>query len=923
VTWRLISFYNNHYTWDVEPLIGQTISHYKILAKLSEDATGILYKAVDTSGDRPVALRVLSARITANPEIRQRLERDAMTASALEHPNISRIHEIAHSNGVDFAVVDAPEGESVYDFLERERPQRRYLLRFARQIASALAAAHGAGIVHGPPNTANIFISPKNQIKFYDFGFGILDPSPDSDGARQSLYCQSAPYVSPEQARGSRADAVSDIFSFGALIYHMTTGRLPFRAATVSETWKAIVQDEPKPISQITSRAPQGMDKLLERCLHKNPQRRFQQVSEIEPLLAQIADAYWENPKGQISFFARNRGRIAKIAGISLAATAAVAAIAFLWKNFPQQATTAAPVIGTQIRQMTKDTGFDTEPAFSADGTQFAYASDRNSDGNLDIWIQRADGNHLRQLTNDPADDREPAFSPDNTMIAFRSERDGGGVYLVPVKGGESRLIAREGRRPRYSPDGRWIAYWVGPPGLAPNGVHKTFVIPSGGGEPRQIQPDFAFCTYPTWSPDSKRLIFLGGPDSRQAGPDAVDWWVTALDGEQLRNLGACRLFRRAGVLVNEQLGIPGEWREKSIYFSIPAFAGSNIWRAGVAPDTLEIANDPVRVTPGKDMELQPSTLVNGRILFSRLSYNADIWGLPVSANEGKLTGQAKRWTRDPGIDMAPSLSSDGAKLLFQSNRTGHHSPWLLDLRSGKESPVTSAAQDQLWPMVSPDGSKVVFSEQRIGRFEQFYKPIGTGPQEILCEDCGPSASGWSRDGTAVLIESRPVGGARLSVSLIKLEGRGKTALLADPQYDLSQARFSPDGRWVVFAARSEGSTSRLYLTPYHDRAPLPSREWIAITDGKSWDTAPQWSPDGKLVYFSSTRDSYRCVWAQRLDAANKPSGPAFAVAHFHTARRSPARLPFDMMDLFVGNDQILVSLGDTTGNIWSVKVPE
>ena len=162
----------------------------------------------------------------------------------------------------------------------------------------------------------------------------------------------------------------------------------------------------------------------------------------------------------------------------------------------------------------------------------------------------------------------------------------------------------------------------------------------------------------------------------------------------------------------------------------------------------------------------------------------------------------------------------------------------------------------------------------------------------------------------------------RLGISLVKAGSNGKTAVLEDPDSDLRHAHFSPDDRWIAVLARIDGGSSRIYLAPF--RASLvPKHEWIALTDGSAWESSPRWSPDGKLVYYVSTRDGYHCIWAQRLDASNKPSGAAFAVYHFHSARRSPAILPFGDTDLFVGRNQLLFSLSELTGNIWSTKVPE
>jgi Tol biopolymer transport system component len=310
---------------------------------------------------------------------------------------------------------------------------------------------------------------------------------------------------------------------------------------------------------------------------------------------------------------------------------------------------------------------------------------------------------------------------------------------------------------------------------------------------------------------------------------------------------------------------------------------------------------------------------------FSRQSYTTDIWGIPIEANAGTVTGPPGRWTHDPGANVAPSLPADGAKILFQSNRTGHYNLWSLDFGGGKSAPVMPSPQDQLWPLISPDGSKVAFTEMRIGRVEHFYKPLNGGSKEVLCdENCGPAVSGWSPDGTMVLMDSFSRGAkTRLAVSLIELSSRRRITLLADPRYDLHQARFSPDGRWIAFVARGDSGSSRIYVAPFHKETPSPANELAAVTDGTSWDAAPQWSPDGKLVYFASTRDGYRCIWAQRLNAAHQPSGEAFPVAHLHSVRSSPTVLPFDNTDLFLGLNQILLSMGDQKGNIWSAKVSE
>jgi Tol biopolymer transport system component len=902
-------------------LIGKTISHYTIVSKFGEDAAGVLYKVTDARTDRAVTLKILSSEIAGQSELRLRIERDAKAISGLQHPNIALILEWSRQDGIEFVVMETPEGETLQDLLERERPKRRNLLAYATQIAGAISASHDAGLVRGPLNPSAIVITPRNEVKIYDFGFGNLLPPAGSELERRRQFGVSAPYVSPEQAQGEAPDARSDIFSYGALVYHMTTGRLPFRGATTGETWKATVEQEPKPIAQITSRAPRGMDKLLERCLRKNPERRFQRMGEVTPLLYKLAEAFRQNPEHHVSFLSRKGTLIAKGAAIAAVVLTIVVAGAFWWK----ERATAEPIAGGHFRQITKDGGLATDPAISADGSHIAYASDRNGGGNLDIWVQPMGGGDPVRLTNDPADDIEPTFSPDGATVAFRSERAGGGVYTVSSKGGEARLIASEGRRPRYSPDGRWIAYWVGPRGLSTdaNVGYRVFIIPTSGGAPKQIRADFASGNLPLWSPDSKRLLFVGRPDATRTDPNAIDWWTVAIDSGAVMNTETLRSFHRLGALDLSDSAIPGDWRGNHIFYSVPHPEGSNIWRTEILADGQPVEGKPLRVTKGNGIEALPSATTNGLIVYAVQSYNAEIWSLPVVANEGKVTGDLKRWTNNPGANVAPSLSADGTKLFFQSNRSGHFSVMQLDTNSGKDSPLPSGAGEQLWPLVSPDGSKVAWSELRIGRYEHLYKPTGGGSTEVLCEDCGPAVTCWSQDGRVALVESFNSTHSRLTVGMVKIGGGRPEVVLEDPSLDLRQARFSPDNGSILFLARLGGGTTRVYIAPFHDQLATPQKEWIALTNGDAWESSPQWSPDGKLVYYISTRDGFRCVWAQRLDFARNPSGPAFPVYHAHSARRAPAILPFNSTDLFVAHNQIVLSLGELTGEIWSAKVSQ
>jgi eukaryotic-like serine/threonine-protein kinase len=464
----------------------------------------------------------------------------------------------------------------------------------------------------------------------------------------------------------------------------------------------------------------------------------------------------------------------------------------------------------------------------------------------------------------------------------------------------------------------------VGPPGMAPvaDGEFRIYVIPATGGKPQQIRPDFSSANNPVWSPDSQSILFLGRSDSAHNLLEAMDWWLAPIGPGDLKKTGACGNFIKNGIVDDYQCAVPGDWDGTHVYFSVPTAEGANLWRADLAAGRREFIAKPLRITSGKSFEIQPSTASGGRLVFARQTLNADIWSVPAALNEGKVSGDLKRITRDPNFAVYPSLDASGGKLAFLSNRRGAYTAWLLDLKSGAESQLSSSKQDQMWPRISPDGSRVAYTEERIGRYEQFYVPSGGGAMEVLCEDCGPTISDWSSDSKKVLVDFWSPQ-KLLTISLLKLDSHDRIQILQHSRYNLMQARFSPDERSIAFVTRMDSGHSQIMVAPYQNETRSPQSSWIALTGGTSWDTAPQWSPDSKLVYFTSGRDGFRCIWAQRLDAARRPVGDAVAVYHFHTARRSPGLVPFNGMDMFVARDEIYLSLGELSGNIWMAKVPE
>jgi serine/threonine protein kinase len=912
----------------VSAVVGESLLHYHITEKIGEGGMGAVFRATDTHLDRPVAIKLLPADKTADVDRVRRFVQEAKAASALRHPNIVVIHDIASDRGRSFIVMELVEGQSLDTLIGRRGLKLSDSLGLAVQIADGLTKAHAAGIIHRDIKPSNIMVTGDGSVKILDFGLAKLsDPGacgseeptrtlePEPAGrlrTKEGDVLGTAAYMSPEQAEGQPVDARSDIFSFGAVLYEMLTGQKAFARGGGVRTLAAVLNEEAPPPSSLNPAVPPEVDRIVFRCLRKDRQRRWQTMSDLKVALQELKE---DSETGRLETAAASPGP-RKQTGPFVAAAAVVflAAVGVLWW-FSGPART--PETAFETIPLTLDSGLTTGPTLPADGSLMAYASDREESRGMDIWVQQISGGKPLRLTNHPADDWFPSFSPDGSQIAFRSERDGGGIYVIDAlgAGGEPRLIAEKGLLPRYSPDGRYVAYVVSPPSAVvdPRSQRAYLVSPSGG-TPRPICEGYSFSYIGqgaafTWSPDGRRVLFEG---SRNGEPNNRDWWIASVDGEEVVPTHAI-----GNLALNTIIQYPVAWSGDDIYYvSGTTIEGINLFRATLDPASWTIRGPAEPVTTGPGMKAFVSFTHDGRLIIGDVTAAMHVWSVVARPDMGEVSGTPQRVAQDLMQNFNPTVSRDGGRAAFMAfggAALARIEIRVVDLKGGRDIsvPIRGIGFNQ-FPRLSSDGSLLAYRDRVEGKMRTFVLAPGRSTSREVCADC--SVHGFFPDNRFALARTRPN-----ELEKLDLESGTRTRVLAMRRDVITDASVSTDGMWIAWLAVTPEGTAAIRISPVGVTADGAPRT-VTIAEDDRYLSAPAWSPNDRWLYYLSEAGDRCALLARELDPHTKePVGREREIALGLDDR---LRLDFPRGNgaVAVAVDCIVFEATEARGNIYLVK---
>jgi len=787
---------------------------------------GEVYRARDKRLERDVAIKILPANISADSSAKQRFEREAKTISGLNHPNICVLYDVGSQDGVDYLVMECLEGETLAKRLERGALKLEQALKIGREVADALDRAHRTGIVHRDLKPGNIMLS-KSGAKLLDFGLAKPSLQLASLATMTAAVPQRTPmtqegtivgtfqYMSPEQVEGKELDGRSDIFSLGAVLYEMVTGKRAFEGKSQLSVASAILDKDPEPLSSLKPSSPVVLDRTIRKCLAKDRDARWQSASDLGAQLGWIAESHGQKESTAVPIASRNR--LPGVGWLGSAGLLLLLGVAGgLWWASSRQAertmyfSSPFPAVANYL-------------SLSRDGQTLALVSYSDQKNKYMIWTYKV-GERNASLIEGTDDASHPFWSPDGKWIGFFSQ---GKLKKVDVSGTSVQVLAEapNGRGGSWNNDGV-ILYT---PDVF-TGVHR---ISSNGGTPVEItklDPDGPVSSHrwPSFLPDGRHYLYLAANFTGLFDKNAI--FVGSLDAKEKRQV----LVASSNVVYAEP-GYLVYLRDSDRSLVAQRFDVSNFTVSG----DPQVVQTGVKYLPQVDLAL--FDVAGKRTLVAQTGKAAVTSQLEWFDRNGKVTGTVG----GPGSYANPSLSNDGLRLAFdEPNPNGRmFGIWTRDLKTGAVSRLTLDDSLNQIPIWSPDGKRVVFTSNRT-RFNRLYWKNGDGSgKEEQMVDLGAVQEGcwdWSRDGKNLLVRKD---GELWSMSVAGMKAKpylqGKGAI--------RNGQFSPDGKWVAYASNESGIWE-VYVSPF----PEPNSKWQVSRGGGE---EPRWRSDGKeLFYLSSAR---------------------------------------------------------------------
>ena len=832
-------------------MIGQTLTHYKILQKIDAGGMGDVYLAEDTTLDRRVALKFLPPEVADSPDRRDRFTREAKALAALNHPNIVTVHSVEEHDGVHFITMELVKGKTLTELRPRDGFALDRFFDIAVQLADAVAAAHEQGIVHRDLKPANVMVGDDGRVKVLDFGLakptglgvGAASDAVTAAKTEQGIILGTWHYMSPEQAQGQAVDARSDIFSLGIVFYEMLTGHRPFAGETPAAVLASILKEVPPELGATRSGIPRELSRLVRRCLVKDPSRRLQSAVDLRNQLAELKR---ELDSGELVRNApqtpTSRFRLVKA---TLATAAAIGVVALIILGVSNRTDPRASRLALERPlQVTSAVGVEDSPTWSPDGGRIAYVSDQS--GNQDIWVSQLAGGSAVNLTGDnPGSDVDPAWSPDGNQIAFVSDRGGGGIYLMPAIGGQANRISSRGsaelaRYPQWSSDGAELAHLRREPGgnvieIVSVLTQKTrrLAVPGDSGNRHDL----------SWSSDGQFFAYVRAA-SRRDGVSRV--WVLRVSD------------MKAFAVTDEK---SSDWnptwsQDRRTLFFLSNRAGSmDLWRQRMTDDG-QPEGTAIALTVGIGMQSAAFTPGRRKVVYSKGNPVANVWRVPILEDREAVWADAEQLTFDQANIGTLDLSADRQQLIVSSDRGGNDDIWVMPTHGiGIRQLTTDRAPDSS-PRLSPNGQQIAFHSDRSGNRDIWVMPSEGGAAVQLTDnpysDMFPS---WSPDGRDIAFYSARTG--NIAVFVVPASG-GEARRIT---MDASQAyvpQWSPDAKWIAFAAYRGDRMYRLWRVPASGGAAEQLMEAAA--------NFFRWSVDGNRIYFMGHQRGNNDLWSLTLD---------------------------------------------------------